>query len=55
MAYDGSELISVYYGQDVNNEDAEKIVKALSDTYPDYEIELHPGDQPVYYYILSVE
>ncbi len=55
MAYDGSELISVYYGQDVNNEEAEKLVKALSDTYPDYEIELHPGDQPVYYYILSVE
>lgn len=55
MAYDGSELISVYYGQDVNNEDAEKLVKAISDTYPDYEVELHPGDQPVYYYILSVE
>lgn len=55
MAYDGSELISVYYGQDVNKEDAESIVKALTDTFPDYEIELHPGDQPVYYYILSVE
>ncbi len=55
MAYDGSELISVYYGQDVNKEDAENVVKALTDTFPDYEIELHPGDQPVYYYILSVE
>ena len=55
MAYDGSELISVYYGQDVKKDDAESIIKALTDTFPDYEIELHPGDQPVYYYILSVE
>ena len=55
MSDEDSELISIYYGQDVKEDEANEIVNSLSESYPDYEIELHPGDQPVYYYILSVE
>ncbi|MBQ8318274.1 MAG: DAK2 domain-containing protein [Lachnospiraceae bacterium] len=55
MSDEDSELLSVYYGEDVSKEDAEALVAVLEEEYPDYEIELHPGDQPVYYYILSVE
>ncbi|MBR3599747.1 MAG: DAK2 domain-containing protein [Lachnospiraceae bacterium] len=55
MSDEDSELLSVYYGEDVSKEDAESLVAVLEEEYPDYEIELHPGDQPVYYYILSVE
>ena len=55
MSDEDSELISIYYGQDVKEDEANAIVNSLNESYPDYEIELHPGDQPVYYYILSVE
>ena len=55
MSDEDSELLSVYYGEDVSEEDAEALVAVLEETYPDMEIELHPGNQPVYYYILSVE
>lgn len=55
MSDEDSELLSVYYGEDVSEEDAEALVAALEVEYPDMEIELHPGNQPVYYYILSVE
>lgn len=50
-----SELISLYYGQDVLPEDAEKFVQTLEDTYPDIDIDVHMGGQPIYYYVLSVE
>ena len=55
MSDDDSELLSVYYGSDVTEEDAEALVAVLEEEYPDYEIELHPGNQPIYYYIVSVE
>lgn len=55
MSDEDSELLTVYYGEDVSEEDAEALVAVLEEEYPDYEIELHPGDQPVYYYLLSVE
>ena len=55
MSDEDSELVSIYYGQDVKEEEANELVNSLTESYPDYEIELHPGDQPVYYYILSVE
>lgn len=55
MSDDDSEILSVYYGSDVTKEDAEALVEVLEDEYPDYEIELHAGDQPIYYYIVSVE
>ncbi|MDD6328499.1 MAG: DAK2 domain-containing protein, partial [Lachnospiraceae bacterium] len=50
-----SELISVYYGSDVTEDAAEAMVGLLEEKYPDYEIELHMGGQPIYYYIISVE
>ncbi len=55
MSEEDSELLSVYYGSDVTVEDAEALVAVLEEEYPDYEVELHPGNQPIYYYILSVE
>lgn len=55
MLDEESSIISIYYGEDVKEKDAEKIVKAVSKKYPEVEIELQPGGQPVYYYIVSVE
>ncbi len=55
MSDEDSELLTVYYGSDVTVEDAEALVAVLEEEYPDYEVELHPGNQPIYYYILSVE
>ena len=50
-----SELISIYYGEDVKKEDAEKLGEELSDLYPDCDVEVHFGGQPIYYYVVSVE
>lgn len=50
-----SELVSMYYGADIREEDAQKLLKKLQALFPEVEIELHRGDQPVYYYIVSVE
>ena len=50
-----SELISLYYGQDIQEEDAEKFTQTLEDIYPDIDIDVHMGGQPIYYYVLSVE
>lgn len=50
-----SELISIYYGNEIKKEDAEALAADLEEAYPDFDIELHAGGQPVYYYILSVE
>lgn len=55
MSDDDSELLSVYYGADVNEEAATAMEDMLNDAFPDYEIEFHEGDQPVYYYIVSLE
>ena len=55
MVRDDSELISVYYGCDVTEEDAGELADQLSEAYPGCEVELNRGDQPIYYYIVSVE
>ena len=52
---DESELISLYYGQDVSEEDAQKFAGAVEELYPDVDVDLHSGGQPIYYYVLSVE
>jgi DAK2 domain fusion protein YloV len=52
---DDDELISIYYGADVTEEDAEKIKTQLEEIYPACDIELQYGGQPIYYYILSAE
>ena len=50
-----SELISVYYGSDVTPADAEQIRNKIADAYPDLDVELQNGGQPIYYYLISVE
>ena len=50
-----SELISLYYGQDVTEEDAAQFAQAVEELYPDMDVDLHSGGQPIYYYVLSVE
>lgn len=49
------ELISVYYGADVKEEEAEKLKARLEEHYPSSDIELQYGGQPIYYYIVSAE
>ena len=50
-----SELVSLYYGEEVSEEDANVLADKLMEAYPDVDVEVHPGGQPIYYYVLSVE
>ena len=50
-----TELISLYYGQDVQEESAENFAQEIEDLYPDVDVDVHFGGQPIYYYVLSVE
>ena len=50
-----SELISIYYGSDTSQEDAEELAEQVEEKYPDVDVELQNGGQPIYYYVLSVE
>ncbi len=50
-----SELISIYYGNQVQEEKAEELLAAVQEKFPDCDVELNYGGQPIYYYILSVE
>ena len=50
-----TELVSLYYGADIKEEEAEKLKERLSDKYSNIDIELNKGSQAVYYYIASVE
>ncbi|MCU6761290.1 dihydroxyacetone kinase [uncultured Roseburia sp.] len=50
-----SSFISVYYGEDVSKEDAEAFGAYVSETYPDCDLDVTFGGQPIYYYVLSVE
>ena len=52
---DESELISIYYGSDVSEEDAEGLVAEIEEMYPDVDIDMHMGGQPIYYYVIAVE
>jgi hypothetical protein len=55
MVDEDSELISIYYGEEVEESDAESLVEAIEEAFPDCDVELQKGGQPVYYYVLSVE
>lgn len=55
MADEDSELISVYYGQDIAEETAEELTEILEEHFEDCDIETNEGGQPLYYYIVSVE
>jgi DAK2 domain fusion protein YloV len=50
-----SAIISIYYGQDVEEGTAQKLGEEIGETYPGCEVEVHYGGQPIYYYLISVE
>ena len=52
---DESELISIYFGEDVSEEDAEAIAETISDEYSGIDVEVNYGGQPIYYYLVSIE
>ena len=55
MVTPDSELISLYYGEDYAAEDAEALAERIGEKYPDCDVEVNEGGQPVYYCIISVE
>ena len=55
MMSDDAEVISIYYGADTSEKAAEALGSALEEAYPDCEVEINRGGQPIYYYIISVE
>ncbi len=55
MVDDEAELISLYYGADVTKDQAEELAEEIEEAFPDVDVEVQFGGQPVYYYMLSVE
>lgn len=55
MVDEESELITIYYGVDIEDETAEKFLERVEEAWPQCEVELHSGGQPIYYYLMSVE
>lgn len=55
MVDEETELISVYYGEEVTEEAADKLRKAIAEKYDSCDVELQYGGQPVYYYVISAE
>ena len=55
MVDDESEVISIYYGADTEEAEAEELATALEEACPDCDVELNAGGQPIYYYVISVE
>ena len=55
MVDEDTEIISIYYGADVTEEDAEALCERLEELYPDFDVEINQGGQPIYYYVVSVE
>ena len=55
MVNEDATLITVYYGSDVTEADAQKLCDELAEQYPDCDVELQSGGQPLYYYLIAVE
>ena len=55
MQDEDSEIVSVYFGEGITKEDADVLASKITEELPDLEVEVYPGGQPVYYYIVSVE
>ena len=55
MVDEESAIICIYYGEEVTEEDANALGAALEEKYPEVEVEIHFGGQPIYYYVISVE
>lgn len=52
---DEDELITVYFGQETTEADAQQVTEEIAEAYPDCDVECHMGGQPLYYYLISVE
>ena len=55
MIDEDSAIVSIYYGSDSSMENAEELSACIEEKYPDVEIEINDGGQPIYYYVISVE
>ncbi len=55
MVTEETELISIYYGDGIKEEEAQQLADILTEKYPSLDVELNNGGQPVYYYIISAE
>ena len=55
MVDEDSAIVSIYYGEDTKEEDANALGEKIGEAFPDVEIEVHYGGQPIYYYVISVE
>ena len=55
MVGEESDLITIYYGSDVSQEEAEQLNQELSELYPQCDVDLQRGGQPLYYYLIAVE
>ncbi len=55
MIHEDAEIITLYYGEDTKEDDANAIVSELEEKYEDVDVEVYYGGQPLYYYIISVE
>jgi len=52
---DDHEMITLYYGEGVSEEDANALVEKVTEAFPDCDVDCHYGGQPVYYYMVSLE
>lgn len=48
-------IVTIYYGNEVDESSTNKIAKEINEKYPDIEVTIYKGDQPIYYYLISVE
>lgn len=55
MVDEDSEIITLYYGEEVSEEEAQAVAERIEEKYPDCEVEVYNGGQPIYYYVVSVE
>lgn len=55
MVDDKAEILTIYRGSDVPEDEAERLAERIRSAFPDFEVELHYGGQPLYYYLISVE
>src|SRR5690625_4023674 len=52
---DDDEILTVIYGEDIENSEVDELANYIDETYEDIELEVYHGNQPIYSYILSVE
>ena len=55
MTFDDAYMVTIYYGQDVDAQDAEDLKVKLEEEFEDLDVDIIPGGQPLYYYLISIE